>query len=49
MIFGKPGRPKVCVGFQPSNELCGETAENAMEYLLFLEKETKPDICAVKC
>lgn len=41
-LFNKSERPKVCIGFQPSDELCRETAEEAMEYLLFLEKETKP-------
>ena len=42
MIFGKPERPKVCIGLQSSDELCRDTAEEAMAYLLFLEKETKP-------
>ena len=41
-LFGKPERPKVCIGLQPSNDLCRDTAEEAMEYLLFLEKVTKP-------
>jgi hypothetical protein len=41
-LFGKPERPKVCIGLQPSEELCGESGEEAMAYLLFLEEETKP-------
>lgn len=42
MLFGKPERPKVCIGLQPSDELCRVTAEEAMEYLLYLEKATAP-------
>lgn len=42
MLFGKPERPKVCSGLQPSEEQCGNTAQEAMEYLLYLEKETEP-------
>ena len=42
MLFGKPERPKVCTGFRPSQEQCGKTADEAMQYLLDLEKETTP-------
>lgn len=42
MLFGKPERPKVCSSLQPSRELCGGSAEEAMEYLNFLEQATKP-------
>ena len=42
MLFGRPERPKVCTGLQPSDEQCGKTADEAMSYLLFLEKETNP-------
>ncbi|MCX7749688.1 MAG: YkgJ family cysteine cluster protein [Clostridia bacterium] len=41
-IFGKPERPRVCLGLKPSNELCGESSEDALEYLNFLERATKP-------
>ena len=42
MLFGRPERPKVCIGLQPSEEQCGKTADEAMQYLLDLEKETTP-------
>ncbi len=42
MLFGRPERPKVCIGLQPSEEQCGKTANDAMQYLLDLEKETTP-------
>jgi len=28
-IFGDPGRPKVCIGFQPDYIYCGNTADDA--------------------
>ncbi|MEN6316409.1 MAG: YkgJ family cysteine cluster protein [Clostridiaceae bacterium] len=42
LLFGKPERPKVCCGLQPSEELCGKTAEEALEYLQYLEEVTSP-------
>ncbi|HAS1735095.1 YkgJ family cysteine cluster protein [Enterobacter cloacae] len=42
MIFGSPLRPKVCSGLQPSAEMCGNTREQAMSYLLNLEALTAP-------
>jgi hypothetical protein len=42
MLFEKPERPKVCSSLQQSRELCGESAEEAMEYLNFLEQATVP-------
>ncbi|HCM9559066.1 TPA: YkgJ family cysteine cluster protein [Enterobacter cloacae subsp. cloacae] len=42
MIFGSPLRPKVCSGLQPSAEMCGNTREQAMTYLLNLEALTAP-------
>ena len=47
LLFGKPERPKVCIGLKPSQELCRETAEEAMEYLQFLEAVTEP-ACSLK-
>jgi uncharacterized protein len=41
-LFGKPERPKVCSSLKPSEELCKATNEEALSYLLFLEKATKP-------
>jgi hypothetical protein len=42
MLFGKPGRPAVCIEFKPSLEMCGENNEHAFRYLGLLEEETKP-------
>lgn len=39
-LFGLPTRPVVCVSLKPSWEMCGETNEEAMEYLKKLERET---------
>lgn len=39
-IFGQPERPKVCGGLQPSPEMCGESAAQAMFYLAELERLT---------
>ncbi len=41
-IFGRPERPAFCGTLQPSVEMCGETREQAMEWLTRLEHETKP-------
>lgn len=42
LIFGSPLRPAVCSGLQPSREMCGESRDEAMIYLLDLEKQTSP-------
>ncbi|MGJ7117915.1 YkgJ family cysteine cluster protein [Morganella morganii] len=42
LIFGSPLRPAVCAGLQPSWEMCGESRDDAMTYLLDLEKQTSP-------
>ena len=39
-IFGSPLRPKVCAGLQPSKEMCLTGREEAMAYLIHLEKLT---------
>lgn len=39
-IFGDPRRPAVCASLQPSREMCGATADEALIYLTRLEKET---------
>jgi Fe-S-cluster containining protein len=36
-LFGRPERPAVCSGLQPSREMCGETNEHAMVFLARLE------------
>lgn len=39
-IFGRPERPAVCGGLQPSIEMCGQTREQAMFFLDELERLT---------
>jgi uncharacterized protein len=39
-LFGLAERPAVCVRLRPSTEMCGQTAEEAMEYLAGLERIT---------
>ncbi len=41
-IFGRPERPKVCIDIKASEEMCGETDEEAFYYLVTLEEATKP-------
>ncbi|MBZ0056526.1 MULTISPECIES: YkgJ family cysteine cluster protein [unclassified Leclercia] len=41
-IFGSPLRPKVCAGLQPSREMCQDTRQQAMTWLLELEALTAP-------
>jgi hypothetical protein len=40
MIFGKPGRPRVCESLAPSEEMCGATREHALHFLQRLEQLT---------
>jgi hypothetical protein len=42
LIFGHPDRPAVCAGLQPSEEMCGDTREQAMRWLTALELATAP-------
>jgi uncharacterized protein len=40
LIFGKPERPAVCGGLQPSAEMCGGTRDYALQYLTRLDRHT---------
>lgn len=42
-LFGKEGRPRVCIGLAPSEEMCGVTNKEAYTYLKDLEEKTSPD------
>jgi len=42
-LYGKPGRPAVCVSLRPMPEMCGASREEAVEYLARLEQETLPN------
>jgi hypothetical protein len=35
-------RPEVCRRLKPSREMCGETTEEALRYLIELERLTQP-------
>lgn len=41
-LFGKPERPAVCSGLQPSEEMCGSSAEEAFAILTEWETLTRP-------
>jgi Fe-S-cluster containining protein len=40
LIFGKPERPAVCRSLQPSAEMCGDSREQALAYLIRLDRLT---------
>lgn len=42
-IFGQLERPAFCSSLQPSVEMCGENATQAIAWLTHLEALTKPD------
>jgi len=41
-LYGLPERPAVCSRLRASEEMCGETSEQAMAYLTELERLTCP-------
>lgn len=41
-IFNHPDRPEVCASLQPSAEMCGDSREQALRWLGYLEDETRP-------
>jgi hypothetical protein len=43
-VFGKPERPAFCGGLKPSAEMCGESREQAMQWLSSLELATRPSV-----
>ncbi len=43
LLFGLPERPAVCVSLRPEPEMCGESAEEALAWLLALEEATRPE------
>ena len=42
LVFGQAGRPAVCSGLQPSDEMCGKNQTDAMVWLMRLETQTCP-------
>ncbi len=41
-LFGRPERPPVCTGLQPSPDMCGDGAEQALATLIGWERLTAP-------
>jgi len=41
-IFGSPLRPDVCGSLMPSAEMCGDSREQALRWLGYVEKATAP-------
>ncbi|RDZ26401.1 YkgJ family cysteine cluster protein [Lysobacter silvisoli] len=41
-LFGKPERPAVCASLRPSAGMCGDSREQAMATLSWLEQQTQP-------
>lgn len=40
-LFGRPERPAVCASLRPSEEMCRDTRDEALEWLVNLEGLTK--------
>jgi uncharacterized protein len=43
VLFGRPERPGVCVRLRPGPDLCGRSAEEALELIAGMERVTDPD------
>ncbi|MAK56385.1 MAG: zinc/iron-chelating domain-containing protein [Pusillimonas sp.] len=41
-IFNDPNRPQVCHDLQPTEEMCGNSREQALRWLGYLEEATCP-------
>lgn len=41
-LFGDPRRPAVCGSLQPDELMCGDSREDALRGLLWLERHTAP-------
>ena len=41
-LFGLPERPAVCGSLQPSESMCGDSREYALQWLGWLETQTSP-------
>ncbi len=42
LLFGLPERPAVCLAFQATQDVCGDTDDQAYELLRWLEQDTLP-------
>ena len=41
-IFDQPERPAVCGGLQPDEDMCGDSREQALRWLGYMEDLTRP-------
>ncbi|MBP9804614.1 MAG: YkgJ family cysteine cluster protein, partial [Candidatus Accumulibacter sp.] len=41
-LWGRPERPAVCAGLQPSAEMCGDHRPQAIAWLAALEQASRP-------
>jgi uncharacterized protein len=41
-LFGRPERPAVCAGLQPTPPMCGDSRQHALHWLARLEIATAP-------
>lgn len=41
-LFGQPERPAVCGGLQPDGDMCGDSREQALHWLSYMENLTRP-------
>lgn len=41
-IFGQPERPAVCGGLRPDEDMCGDSREQALRWLGYMEDLTRP-------
>ncbi len=41
-IFGRPERPAVCGSLPPHEDMCGDSREQAMRWLGWMEEQTAP-------
>lgn len=42
-LFGQPERPAVCSSLRPSEEMCGQSNEEAFRNLTAIEQATRPN------
>jgi len=41
-LFGRPERPAVCLSLKPELQMCGESRQQAMQWLGWMELATAP-------
>ena len=41
-LFGRPERPAFCASLRPGPEMCGDSREHALRFLMALEMATRP-------